>query len=214
MNKPLIVRTCLAAVAALVIWGCATGAPQAPQSNPITGQHPATWAQTHFAEYVKNPDSCKPCHGSTTDPAAAGGTSKVSCFGCHHPNGPHHPAGWAAGASHGRAAAQSAPNGTTGMDAKGFASCTPCHGTDYTAAIGIAPSCRTCHTTAPHPAKPWIDGSSSLKPNHDKTDQSNAAECAKCHTRGANSTLVLLNPAPAGTSPSCFNGTLCHSTGK
>ena len=212
MNQSLIVRTFLAAAAAMAFVGCSTGSPTAVQLNPATAQHPATWQATHYAEYLKNPDSCKPCHGSTTDLALAGGTSKVSCFGCHHPNGPHHPAGWADASSHGRAAAMSAPNGTTGMDAKGFASCTPCHGNDYISPVGITPSCKTCHTTAPHPAKPWINGSSPLKPNHDKVDQTNAVECAKCHTHGANSSITPKPPAAAGTSPSCFNGTLCHTT--
>lgn len=212
MNTRLLVRTCLAAATALVFWGCASGVPQAPQLNPATGQHPAAWEQTHFAEYLKNPDSCKPCHGSTTDKAQAGGTSKVSCFGCHHPKGPHHTAGWADASQHGRLGAQMAPNGETGFAGTGFATCTKCHGTDYAASIGIAPSCKTCHTTAPHAAKPWHDASSPLKPNHDKTDKGNAAECAKCHTGGANSSITPKPPAPAGTSPSCYNGTLCHTT--
>jgi hypothetical protein len=213
MSKRLMVRTFLAAAAALAFWGCSSGVAEAPKFNPTTGQHPAAWTENHWSEYLKNPDSCKPCHGSTTDPAAAGGTSKVSCFGCHHPAGPHHPAGWADPAQHGRAGAQAAPNGQTFFKGTGFASCTPCHGSDYTIPVGIAPSCKKCHTTAPHPAKPWTDGSSLLHPNHFMTDTSNVGECLKCHALGANSDIKPNPPAPAGTVPGCYNGTLCHTKG-
>ncbi|BDU74380.1 hypothetical protein [Mesoterricola silvestris] len=213
MNKRLIAGTFFAALAALAIVGCSsTAADKAATLNPTTGAHPANWQTTHWAEYLKNPDGCKPCHGSTTDTAAAGGTSGVSCFGCHHPNGPHHPAGWADPAQHGRLGAQGAPNGATYFQGKGFASCTPCHGSDYTSPVGITPSCTSCHTKAPHPSKPWQSGLSPLNPNHDKTDYANASECVKCHALGANSDITPQPPAPAGTTPGCFNGTLCHTT--
>jgi len=213
MSKRLIVRTCLAAAAALLFWGCSTGNTAAPQLNPTTGQHPATWAANHWSEYLKNPDSCKPCHGSTTDRAAAGGTSKVSCFDCHHPEGPHHPAGWGAAAQHGRLGAQAADNGLTGFQRTSFAACTRCHGTDYVTAVGITPSCKSCHTTAPHPAKPWNDPFNLSHPNHDMTNAANVGECVKCHALGANSDIKPKPPAPAGTVPGCFNGTLCHTKG-
>lgn len=213
MKTGLIAKTFFAAMAALAIVGCSsTASNNAATLNPATGQHPATWQATHWSEYLKNPDGCKPCHGSTTDTAAAGGTSGVSCFGCHHPNGPHHPAGWASASQHGRLGAQGAPNGATFFQGKGFASCTPCHGTDYTNPVGITPSCKACHTKAPHPNKPWQSGLSPLNPNHDKTDYANAAECVKCHALGANSDITPQPPAPAGTTPGCFNGTLCHTT--
>ncbi len=211
MSERLIIRAFLAAAAGLAILACATGAPNATKLDPVSGQHPATWATTHWSEYLKNPDSCKPCHGSTTDRTQAGGTSQVSCFGCHHADGPHHPAGWADPAQHGRAGAQAAPNGQVFFQGTGFAACTVCHGSDYSSPVGITPSCKACHTKAPHAAKPWIDGTSPLKPNHDKTNEANAAECAKCHALGANSDITPKPPAPAGTVPGCFNGTLCHT---
>jgi hypothetical protein len=213
MRKPLIVRAFLGAVAAmgLLALGCSTANPTATAFNANLATHPATWAQDHWAEFLKNPNSCKPCHGSTTDTAAAGGTSKVSCFGCHHPNGPHHVAGWADRTQHGRLGAMLASNGQTGFGSTGYAACSRCHGSMYTNPVGVTPSCTACHATAPHAAKPWINAADPLKPNHDMVDQSNAAECAKCHALGANSTIKPVEPAPAGTTPGCFNGTLCHT---
>jgi len=213
MNKRSIVGIFLAAAATLVFLGCSGSASQAPSQNTTTGVHPATWTQDHWSAYLKDPASCATCHGSTTDPAQAGGISKVSCFGCHHPNGPHHAAGWADPAQHGRMGAQAVPNGEFGFLGTGFVACTQCHGSTYTNPIGIAPSCESCHTTAPHPAKPWMDAANPINPNHDQTDQANASECVKCHALGANSTIQPKTPAPAGTAPGCFNGTLCHTNG-
>ena len=108
----------------------------------------------------------------------------------------------------------------------GMASCVPCHGplykgTDLTGTIpntpasGGAPSCYACHTTAPHPPAPWGAGQGlpATQPRHDLVDASNVTECAKCHTMGANTNPPIspVVPAPAGTAPGCFNGTLCHS---
>jgi hypothetical protein len=97
---------------------------------------------------------------------------------------------------------------------QGFASCTPCHGAQYNnAAQGYAPSCYTCHTTAPHPPKPWGAGLGlpATQPTHDATDPSNAGECAKCHAQGANSDVKPVAPAAPNTPPGCYNGTLCHN---
>ncbi len=184
-----------------VLTGCSGAGDKAPKFSPVQGQHPAGWVESHYKDYVKNPDSCRTCHGSTKDPAAAGGISGVSCFKCHI--GPDHPAGFAAGSAHGRNGAQ-LPPGTFA----GFASCAKCHGSDYKGS-GTAVSCMACHTTAPHPPKAWYSTSASL-PNHDKTDAANAPECFKCHAAGANSTMKpTVTPAP-GTAPGCFNNTMCH----
>ena len=210
MSQSLIVRTFLAVAAVLTFWGCASSADKAPALNAITGAHPATWTQDHWAVYLKDPASCTPCHGSTTDRTAAGGTSQVSCFGCHHPNGPHHTAGWADPEQHGRLGAQASPNGAFGFAGTGFVACTQCHGSTYTNPVGIAPSCELCHVTAPHPVKPWTSTVPG-QPSHYQSDQGNLTECVKCHALGNNSTLKPVIPAKAGTTPGCFNGTLCHS---
>lgn len=217
MNKPFLIRTFLAAAAALAILGCSSSAnPGAPKQDPVTGAHPATWlAQDHWQEYLKNPSACTPCHGSTTDAAAAGGTSQVSCFGCHHPSGPNHPAGWADPMHHGRLGAQAAADASA-FSMKGMQSCQPCHGADYRSALGVTPSCYSCHTRAPHPDAPWgatnppADGTTA--PSHDRTDPSNAPACFQCHAAGSpNNAINPVTPAPAGTTPGCFNGTMCHT---
>lgn len=197
----LMVKTYFVMAVALLVWGCTTSNTQAPQFNPTTGQHPADWRQTHWAEFTKNPDQCKVCHGSTTDPALAGGTSKVSCFTCH-PGGVHHPAGWGAPDQHG-AIVKAAPG-----DRSGLAYCTKCHGTQSGGGLTY-PSCVACHTTAPHPARPWY-GTTASGTNHNTTDPANAPECYKCHANGAHSTIQPANPAPAGTPPGCTNATMCH----
>lgn len=196
----LLGRLALAALLALFMGACTTANDQAPKFSD-QGQHPANWVNVHWSEFLKNQDSCKTCHGSVTDKAAAGGISGVSCFSCH-PSGPTHTAGWAAPSQHGRLGAQLAPSSHGG-----FAYCAKCHGSTYD--NGLAVSCKSCHTRAPHPSAPWI-GTSLSTPGHAMTDAGNAPECAKCHTNGANSRLKPNPPAPAGTVPGCFNNTLCH----
>lgn len=198
----LMVKTCFAMAAALLFTGCITNNDNAPRI--VAGAHPKDWLPTHWSEYAKSPDQCSTCHGSLSDPATAGGIAKVSCFTCH-PKGPGHPAGWEAGLQHGRAAAQAAPGTKTG-----FAYCFKCHGNNVSAGL-TATSCLACHTKAPHPDRPWT-GDSLQKSNHTQTNTGNAAECAKCHLGGANSTMKPLTNMPATTTPGCFNETLCHGT--
>lgn len=199
--------TFFAMVFALLSWGCtSTSADGAPKFNAVTGAHPTGWMTAHWAEYLKTPGQCSTCHGSTTDPAAAGGIAKISCFTCHA-NGVNHPTGWASPAQHGRQGAQLMPNPADPTAMAGFAHCAKCHGDNY--AGGLASSCKTCHTKAPHPDKPWVAGNASV-PNHSLTNEGNAAECAKCHLNGANSTRVPSTPAPPTTAPGCYNNSLCH----
>ena len=214
MNMRTAIGTLLAA-ATLLVLGCSGSSAGVPESSTSISAHPSTWIQDHWTAYLQNPTSCTACHGSTVDQSAAGGISKVSCFGCHHPNGPHHAAGWfdpATGGAHGRQGAQAAPNGQFGFLGTGFAACMTCHGTGFANPVGVTPSCMACHTHAPHPDKPWSNGADPTQPTHDQTDQGNVPVCAQCHLNGANSDLKPSAPAPAGTAPGCFNGTLCHST--
>ena len=159
---------------------------------------------------MKNPSQCTSCHGSTSDPATSGGIAKVSCFTCHA-NGPWHPAGWADPSQHGRLGAQLAPSADPTAMA-GFAHCAKCHGSSYDNPVGITPSCKSCHTKAPHPDKAVWGSTPPVvsQPNHYFTDAANAPECFKCHANGANSDLKPATPAPAGTTPGCFNNTMCH----
>jgi hypothetical protein len=197
----LMVRTFFAVAIAVLFWGCTTSNSQAPQFSATQAAHPATWVDNHWSAYLMNPNQCRTCHGSDL----TGGVSGVTCFQCHHPNGPSHQPGWELPAQHGRNGAQLAPSTTTG-----FASCTQCHGSTYNNPVGTTPSCQSCHTKAPHPNKPW-NGATASTPNHTFTAVGNAPECYKCHANGANSDLKPAFPAPTGTAPGCFNNTLCHS---
>jgi hypothetical protein len=202
--------SCFTMALALLAWGCAGKAGPAPAFSTVTGQHPADWIQVHYAGYASTPDQCRSCHGSTTDPASTGGISKVSCFTCH-PKGVDHPTDWAAPMQHGRNGAELAPNPADKFAMAGFARCAKCHGSTFD--NGPAISCRSCHTKAPHPPKPWVS-TTLAQPTHVQTDTGNAPECAKCHTAGANSDLKpLITPQdPLGSAPGCFNNTLCHGT--
>ena len=217
MNKHMIASTFLAAALALVFLGCSSSSSKAPSLNPTSGQHPATWLQTHWVNYVTNPAACVACHGSTTDPAAAGGVAQVSCFTCH-PNGPGHPTGWEDHLQHGRLGAQALADATP-FSMKGMASCTVCHGADYATGVGTTVSCYACHTRAPHPNAPW--GATNPPPDptahssHDHTDPSNAPECFTCHAAGSaiNVALGIVNPVPAASANAprgCYNNTMCH----
>ena len=204
--------SCFAMVLALVGLGCSGKAGSAVPLSAVTGQHPTTWLADHWAGFVQTPDQCRTCHGSTSDPASTGGVSKVSCFSCHT-KGVEHPGNWADAAQHGALGAELAPvANVVGVPPAmaGFAHCSKCHGSTYD--NGPAVSCKSCHTKAPHPDKPWIASSTKVT-SHVNTDLGNAPECAKCHTAGANSHIQPLVTPPAGTTPGCFNNTLCHGMG-
>jgi hypothetical protein len=200
---------------ALLAWGCSGKAGVATPYSPVTGQHPADWLQVHYTEYIKNPNQCRTCHGSTTDPTQAGGISKVSCFSCHTSGLVIHPlSGWSASTQHGRLGAQLAPVDTGAGSVPvmaGFAHCQKCHGSDFSGGIANV-SCFSCHqtTAAPHPPKPWLSTAAGTV-SHSVTDQGNAAVCYGCHKNGANFTGTLVNPAPPNTAPGCFNATMCHA---
>ena len=200
----------------VTVWGCSQGNSSAPVTiDPTTNKHPAGWAVngtggTHPLAYFNAPTSCESCHGLPSDPK--GGISGVSCsnpgrsgVACH-PAFPHAP-GFAQFSRHGSVAKDTA-SGVTGM-----AHCKQCHGSDYTGR-GLAPSCIKCHNAnnasnhAPHAAN-WVSGNvNGLK--HSTTDVSNAPACYQCHAGGAYSHPAPV-PAPPGTAPGCFNGTMCHN---
>lgn len=215
MDTKMILRTLCAAAVALIAAGCSSGGSTTGQFNTATAQHPSNWTATHYTDYYANPDSCTPCHGSSTDPTQAGGTSGVSCFGCHHPNGPNHPINWDLPANHGRQGAQLVAGDAFSI--QGIASCQTCHGTDFkTAVYGNANSCYSCHTKAPHPDAPW--GATNpppdpSQPRHDETDPSNAPVCFTCHYAGSaiNTQLGIAVVTPQqGAAPGCTNNTMCH----
>jgi predicted CxxxxCH...CXXCH cytochrome family protein len=227
MTSWIKIITVLCGAAAL--FACSNGNSNGPLVDS-TGKHPADWLEQHWVVYnsttpgaaklvgkrvgdavtVSN-SPCAECHGSDL----SGGISKVSCFSAQAQNGQQchattlgHPDGWDNATQHGKSGAMAAP-----AISSGFAYCTKCHGSDFKGGTGKAVSCLSCHTTAPHPKKPWR-GTTTSGTNHVNTNTANAAECAKCHLNGANLVGQQIGViAPAGTAPGCFNGTLCHDTG-
>lgn len=200
-NKVLVVLLMLAG-----ILGCSS----ANDKNIIldaTGKHPAGWAVArtgglHPAVFRANQSACVECHGSATDPITSGGISGVSCFSasrsgivCHPDGSSGHPVDWNAPGSHGAAA----------KAVLGYSYCTACHGNNFKGGVGV--SCLTCHSSAPHPAAPWR-GTTASGTTHTSTNESNAPECARCHLNGQR--LATPEPVPVGTTPGCFNNTLCH----
>jgi hypothetical protein len=159
---------------------------------------------THTTTDQSNVAVCALCHTAGANltpslklPSYASGTP--GCFNstlCHGAVG--HPAGWAAANQHGPAA-KAAPSSSTG-----FSYCVTCH-VDYKTGVGT--SCFQCHTKAPHPGTPWRSLTAGAS-THTTTDQGNAPQCARCHLNNAR--LTTPQNVPAGTSPGCFNNTLCH----
>jgi predicted CxxxxCH...CXXCH cytochrome family protein len=195
-------RTLLIA-AVLIIAACSDSNKQ-QIFDPETGKHIANWITDHRAAFLSDPGRCTPCHGTDY----RGGISGVSCYSANyggtacHANGPGHAAGWATPTVHGPAA-KSAPNASA---MRGFSTCQICHGTDFTGGFSNR-ACAACHGgSAPHPQS-WIR----ITYTHTNTDTGNAPVCALCHTNGSHSPIPAPSPAPsAGTSPGCFNATLCH----
>ncbi len=179
----------------------AVGAPHSPK--PWRGN-----ARTHTNTDTSNAAVCAQCHTAGANLTeelrqSSYATGTPGCFNntlCHGAVG--HPTGWADPAQHG-ASAKALPGGTSGI-----AYCKSCHGTDYHGA-GAIPSCFSCHASAPHSPAPWrIAQQSSSTRSHTSTDTGNAAACAGCHLN--NQRLTSPAAVPGGTTPGCFNSTLCH----
>ena len=183
---------------ALLVTGCSSSTENTGLSLvDQNGDHPASFLSTHPGFAVADVNQCMPCHGDDL----TGGISNQSCFlsSCHHDPEP----GWVVFPSgppqgHGTSAKQ-APGSS------GFVACQICHADDFSGG-GAGVSCFLCHTP-PHP-----NGWRSFNVyKHTDTDTGNAPVCAQCHLNGANSPVPQPSPpAPAGTSPGCFNSTLCH----
>jgi predicted CxxxxCH...CXXCH cytochrome family protein len=183
--------------------GCHGAAVSSPHS-------PKPWrggTRTHTNTDQSNAPICALCHtngaNSSVQPSPFDSGAAPGCFNntlCHAAVG--HPAGWADPSAHGTTA-KSAPTSTAG-----FSYCQTCHGSDFTGGTANQ-SCFTCHQagstgTPPH-AFPWLPGDTYV---HTTTDQGNAPVCALCHLN--NRTPPSYATVPAGTTPDCFNNTLCH----
>ncbi|MGB9082564.1 MAG: CxxxxCH/CxxCH domain-containing protein [Desulfuromonadaceae bacterium] len=178
--------------------------------------------RTHTSADPSNAAACAVCHtgGANSSripsPAAPVGTAP-GCFNntlCHGVEG-HSFATWASAGFHG-AAAKAAQGGITVngqfSPASSFGNCAQCHGANYAGGTSQQTCLNTagCHganVASPHPARPWISTTGGV--THTTTDTSNDAQCAVCHTNGANSTRAPIAGAATGSS-GCFNNTLCH----
>lgn len=209
------IKTITILSAAATLFACSNGNSDAPLVDSA-GKHPDKWLETHWVAYKSAQakgaaksagaatfDSpCIECHGNDL----SGGIAKVGCFSAIAPDGRTchanklgHPDNWSSPEQHGSHAtlgALAAPGISSGL-----AYCARCHGDDYKGGAGKAVSCFSCHSTAPHPPKPWHDNSAAGA-SHTKASTGNAAECAKCH----------LSPSAGTTAPGCFNNTMCHGT--
>ncbi len=177
----------------------------------VNSPHPKKpWrgARSHSATDTSNVRVCAGCHTaganlSAVFQSASYASGNPGCFNntlCHGQIG--HNQGWRDPGQHG-VAAKAAPGGGTGL-----AYCKNCHGQDFRGS-GAATSCFSCHTTAPHSPAPWRSTLNVPTPRkHTNTDHGNSTVCAGCHLN--NQRLTTPQAVPAGTSPDCFNNTLCH----
>lgn len=182
--------------------GASVGSPHSPK--PWRGG-----TRTHTNTDQSNAPICALCHtngaNSSVQPSPFDPGAAPGCFNntlCH--STPGHQAGWELPSAHGTAA-KSAPTSTAG-----FSYCQTCHGNDFTGGAALQTCLNTtgCHgagVNAPH-AESWLPGDAYV---HTTTDQGNAPVCALCHLN--NRTPPAYATVPAGTSPDCFNNTLCHA---
>lgn len=65
---------------ALLCLGCSSS-----KGTFMKDPHPVwdIYSQTPAVEFSNGPTGCANCHGSTSDPASSGGTSRTGCFECH-----------------------------------------------------------------------------------------------------------------------------------
>ena len=177
---------------------------------------PAPWrasagsTYTHTNTNPANAPACAQCHQA--NPGAPGCFNNTLCHGA----AAGHPAGWVA------VPPAPQPHGIDAKAANGYPGCQTCHGADFagTTSSGNV-SCfnnALCHgatATWPHAPAPWRASAGSTYTHTTTAETGNAAVCAVCHFPGSpnNPAGHPATPAPAGTTPGCFNSTLCHDGG-
>jgi hypothetical protein len=196
---------------------CHGGAGQSP--------HPAEWrpldSYFHTDTDGANAPVCAQCHlngknspiAQPSPPAPAG--TPPGCFNstlCHGENPVPHPVGsaWVATPPavqpHG-SSAKAVPSSSAG-----FAFCRICHGDTFSggsAQVSCLNNGAMCHgdgVQSPHPSQ-WFQGDAY---EHITTDEGNAPVCALCHYNEPNAGNHPPTPPQAGSTPGCFNNTLCH----
>ena len=191
-------------VVSVLAVGCSTSTKESGLSLvDEQGDHPAGFLATHPTYAVSSVDQCRSCHGEDL----TGGIANTTCFtaACHHGT----ISGWVAAPP----AAQPHGSSAKGLlpGSFGFISCQICHGDSFSGGGAQKPCLNAaCHGgpgTTPHPSQ-WRTGDTYF---HTNAEEGNASICARCHLNGNNSPIGPPSPAaPAGTSPGCFNSTLCH----
>jgi predicted CxxxxCH...CXXCH cytochrome family protein len=188
--------TCVGLLAAaFLLASCSDLKKDLPAPTTEAGIHPAGWNEPASADFhgttLKKAsydlDACVRCHAKSY----AGGTSGVSCTGCHESY--PHKTGWSDSSStqfHGR---------FIRLMQGDISGCAKCHGTGYTGgSSGV--SCYGCHSSYPHKTGWTTASSASSHGQYLKAKNWLVSECASCHGKEYTGGL---------TGKSCFT---CHAT--
>ena len=182
-------------IAAMALSSCSDLKKDLPAPTTQAGIHPAGWNEPassafHGAALKKENydlDACVRCHAKSY----AGGTSGVSCTGCHQSY--PHKIGWSdtsATQFHGRYIRLMQGNITP---------CAQCHGATFTGGSS-GKSCYACHGSYPHKAE-WTSASATgSHGRYLKGKNWQIGECASCHGK---------DYAGGTSGKSCFG---CHAT--
>lgn len=180
------------------------GVPAPHSKKPWRGS-----TSTHASVDQSNAPVCAQCHTAganlSTPILSTYASGTPGCFNstlCHgsvgHASDPRQP--WSSGDNHGAAAKGNPASGD------GMALCRSCHGQTL-AGNGSAPSCFSCHQTAPHSPTPWRSTiTTPTARTHANTNTQNAVVCAGCHQ--GNQKLTV--PVTVAGTPSCFDNSMCH----
>lgn len=185
--KRLATVLLLVPITVFLLNGCTEPPPDGlPGSDSDSNTYHSTgWKDNpqHGSDSSADPQNCKACHGEDL----AGGTSGISCAGCHH--------GWSG--THGEAFAANPDN------------CKACHGTDFKGGL-IAPSCLYCHHyndwDDTHHGVKYDATSDTCKGCHgaDLTGGFSGLSCVGCHDDNLHHT---------GGEDLCCNTPACHAGG-
>jgi predicted CXXCH cytochrome family protein len=170
----------LFAIVVFLLSGCTEpvgdGLPGSDSDNNT--YHSEGWKDNpqHGSDYSGDPVNCEACHGEDLD----GGTSGISCAGCHH--------GWSG--THADAFNED-PGSCQGCHGDSIASCADCHhngwaGTHVEAFQEDPDSCKTCHNgvascTDCHQSG-WTDSAhGNTSYGVDRSGTGTEGDCTHCH---------------------------------
>ena len=148
----------------------------APPTSPAVGVHSEAWVDTTSSQFhgavMKSSgfptEECVKCHGGDF----SGGTSGVSCYGCHALY-PHDPEWMKADSDSSHAAYLKRAGYNT-------SSCVTCHGADL-AGGSSGVSCNSCHALYPHPPGWTTPTDQGFHGVYLKNQSYNLTGCSSCH---------------------------------